>query len=59
MPDVLNAEGQPVEFTAASEQSADGLVLVGLAASRGQATGTARVVMTPQEAASIRPGEIL
>ena len=59
MPDVLNAAGQPVEFAAASEQGADGLVLVGLAASRGQATGTARVVMTPQEAATIRPGEIL
>ena len=59
MPDVLDAEGKPVEFTATSEQSADGLVLVGLAASRGQATGTARVVMTPQEAATIRPGEIL
>ncbi|MFN8468196.1 MAG: PEP/pyruvate-binding domain-containing protein [Caldilineaceae bacterium] len=59
MPDVLNADGKPVEFAAASEQGADGLVLVGLAASRGQATGTARVVMTPQEAATIRPGEIL
>jgi rifampicin phosphotransferase len=59
MPDVLDAKGNPVEFAAASEQSADGLVLVGLAASRGQATGTARVVMTPQEAASIQPGEIL
>ncbi len=59
MPDVLDAAGQPVEFAAISEQSADGLVLVGLAASRGQATGTARVVMTPQEAATIRPGEIL
>ena len=59
MPDVLDVEGKPVEFAATSEQSADGLVLVGLAASRGQATGTARVVMTPQEAAAIRPGEIL
>ena len=59
MPDVLDAEGKPVEFAATSEQSADGWVLVGLAASRGQATGIARVVMTPQEAASIRPGEIL
>ena len=59
MPDVLDARGRPVAFAAASEQGDDGLVLVGLAASRGQATGIARVVMTPQEAASIRPGEIL
>ncbi len=59
MPDVLDAAGKPVAFAAAREQGDDGLVLVGLAASRGQATGIARVVMTPQEAASIRPGEIL
>ena len=59
MPDVLDAQGRPVTFTAATEQSAEGTVLVGLAASRGQVTGTARVVLTPQEAARIRPGEIL
>jgi pyruvate,water dikinase len=59
MPDVLDARGIPVAFAAAREQSADGTVLVGLAASRGEVTGIARVVMTPQEAASIRPGEIL
>jgi rifampicin phosphotransferase len=59
MPDVLDAAGRQVAFAAASEHSAEGLVLVGLAASRGRATGIARVVMTPQEAAAIRPGEIL
>jgi pyruvate,water dikinase len=59
MPDVLDASGQPVAFAAESEESADGLVLIGLGASRGVVTGTARVVMTPQEAAHLRPGEIL
>ena len=59
MPDVLDAGGKPVAFAATSEHSDEGVVLVGIAASRGQATGTARVVMTPQEAARIRPGEIL
>jgi pyruvate,water dikinase len=59
MPDVLDAEGQPIAFAAAQEQGADGLVLVGLGASRGEYTGKARVVMTPQEAAGIRPGEVL
>jgi pyruvate,water dikinase len=59
MPDVLDATGQPLAFAAASEQGADGLVLIGLGASRGVVTGTARVVMTPQEAAHLRPGEIL
>jgi pyruvate,water dikinase len=59
MPDVLDAAGQPVAFEAAREASAEGQVLVGMAASRGRVTGTARVVMTPKEAASIRPGEIL
>ena len=59
MPDLLDAAGQPVALAAASEQSAEGKVLVGLAASRGTYTGVARVVLTPQEAAGIRPGEIL
>lgn len=59
MPDVLDAAGQPVTFQAASEESADGTMLVGLPASRGQITGVARVVLTPQEANRIRPGEIL
>jgi pyruvate,water dikinase len=59
MPDVLDAAGRPVAFAAATEQSTEGVVLVGLAASRGQVTGVARVVMTPQEAVDIRPGEIL
>jgi pyruvate,water dikinase len=59
MPDVLDAEGRPVTFQASTELSDEGTVLVGLAASRGQVTGVARVVLTPQEAASIRPGEIL
>ncbi len=58
-PDVLDADGEIVEFQAAREQSTEGLVLIGLAASRGQVTGVARVVLTPQEAAAIQPGEIL
>ncbi|MEI2652493.1 MAG: PEP-utilizing enzyme [Microthrixaceae bacterium] len=52
MPDVLDAQGQPVTFAAASEQSDEAAVLVGMAASRGQVTGVARVVMSPQEAAA-------
>jgi rifampicin phosphotransferase len=55
----LDAAGRQVAYTAASEHSDEGLVFVGLAASRGQATGIARVVMTPLEAANILPGEIL
>jgi pyruvate,water dikinase len=59
MPDVLDALGKPLALAAASEQSDEGVVLLGLAASRGLVTGVARVVMSPQEALVIRPGEIL
>ncbi len=59
MPDVLDATGAIVAFTAPSAIDADGQVLTGLAASRGVVTGIARIVTTPQEAASLKKGEIL
>jgi phosphoenolpyruvate synthase/pyruvate phosphate dikinase len=46
-------------FAAQEEQSVDGRVLVGLAASRGVVTGVARVVLSPQAANALQPGEIL
>jgi pyruvate,water dikinase len=55
-PDALDAAGQPV---APELPDGDGETLVGLAASRGTVTGTARVVLTPQDASRLRPGEIL
>jgi pyruvate,water dikinase len=59
MPDVLDATGAIVAFTAPSAVDEDGQVLTGLAASRGSVTGVARVVTTPQEAAALKKGEIL
>lgn len=55
-PEALDASGQPV--TPAIPEG-DAQTLVGLAASGGTVTGTARVVLTPQEASRLAPGEIL
>ena len=53
-PDALDGAGAPVAVAAA-----DGAVLTGMAASPGQVTGRARVVLTPAEAARLEPGDIL
>jgi pyruvate,water dikinase len=53
-PDALDAQGAPVAVAASS-----GNVLTGMAASPGQVTGRARVVLTPAEAAALQPGDIL
>ncbi len=46
-------------FAAPEEETTAGRVLIGLAASRGTVTGVARVVLSPQGASAIQPGEIL
>lgn len=53
-PDALDANGVPV-----AAAMSDGNVLTGMAASPGQITGRARVVMTPAEAATLEAGDIL
>jgi phosphoenolpyruvate synthase/pyruvate phosphate dikinase len=53
-PDALNAQGAPVIAEVSS-----GDILTGIAASPGQATGRARVVLTPAAAATLQPGDIL
>lgn len=53
-PDALDAQGMAV--TAAAS---DGELITGMAASPGQVEGRARVVMTPVEAATLQPGDIL
>jgi pyruvate,water dikinase len=53
-PDALNREGLPVAVL-----SEVGALITGMAASPGQVTGRARVVLTPAEAASLEPGDIL
>jgi pyruvate,water dikinase len=55
-PEALDATLQPV---AAEAREAHENTLVGIAASRGTVTGTARVVLTPQEASRLQPGDIL
>ena len=55
-PDALDAAGEPV---APALPEGDAETLLGLGASRGTVTGIARVVLTPQEASRLRPGEIL
>jgi len=53
-PDALDAQGAPVAV-----EASNGNVLIGMAASPGQVEGRARVVMTPAEAATLQPGDIL
>ncbi len=53
-PDALDSAGAP-----AASPTTDGNTLTGLPASPGQITGRARVVMSPAEAASLQPGDIL
>jgi pyruvate,water dikinase len=53
-PDALDSAGAP-----AAAAVVDGATLTGLPASPGQATGRARVVMTPADAATLQSGDIL
>ncbi len=53
-PDALDAQRVPVALIAQ-----EGNTLTGMAASPGQVTGRARVVLSPQEAATLAPGDIL
>jgi phosphohistidine swiveling domain-containing protein len=55
-PDALDSAGAPVAEPVAGGDEA---MLVGMAASPGQVTGRARVVLTPAEAARLEPGDIL
>lgn len=56
-PDALDAARQPVAVPTSAQADKD--TLVGIGASRGTITGVARVVLTPQEASRLKPGEIL
>jgi rifampicin phosphotransferase len=56
-PDVFDANGQPVLSEPEAGETATRLV--GIPASGGRATGTARIAHSPQEAAQLRHGEIL
>jgi pyruvate,water dikinase len=58
-PDALDAQGKPVALAAQAEASDAGEVLIGLAASAGQATGRARVVLSPADAGALEWGDIL
>ncbi|MBE2238941.1 MAG: hypothetical protein IAE81_14210 [Caldilineaceae bacterium] len=53
-PDALDAQGVPVAVAAT-----DGRTLTGMAASPGQVTGRARVVLSPEDASTLEPGDIL
>lgn len=56
-PEALDAELEPV--AAPIPPGDDPSLLVGIPASRGEVTGVARVVASPQEASRLAPGEIL
>lgn len=53
-PDALDATGKPVVSAIVDENA-----LTGIAASGGRVTGRARVILSPQEATSLQPGDIL
>jgi pyruvate,water dikinase len=55
-PDALDAAGEPVK---PELPEGDTRTITGLAASSGTVTGTARIVLTPQEATRLQPGDIL
>ncbi len=57
-PDALDTHLEPVPPPAPAENG-DPNTLVGVPASRGTVTGTARVIATPQDAARLQPGDIL
>jgi rifampicin phosphotransferase len=54
-PLALDADGRPL----AVESTMDGDVLSGIAGSSGRVEGAARVILDPQEAMDLKPGEIL
>lgn len=59
-PEVINAQGQVVKVAVAGTTATHSEeALVGIAASTGQVTGVARVVLNPHEANRLQPGEIL
>lgn len=55
MPDMLGPDGLPLETAI----PVDGNTLTGIAVSQGQVQGVARVILSPQEATRLQPGEIL
>jgi pyruvate,water dikinase len=58
-PEVLDAEGRPVEAPAVEAAPPTQEVLQGIPASGGQARGTARIIFDPREATRLQPGDIL
>ncbi len=55
-PEVLDAEGREVQTAVTHD---DPHTLNGVPASSGKVTGVARVIMTPREATTLQPGDIL
>ncbi|MBN1532614.1 MAG: hypothetical protein JXA20_08130 [Spirochaetes bacterium] len=56
-PDICR--GRPVPVTPGSGVEGDGTVFRGIPVSRGMAEGSARVVLTQEDARSLQPGEIM
>lgn len=59
VPEVLDADGQPLQLTAVDPTIPEG-TLVGIAASAGQVKARARVILNPRDASTqLQPGDIL
>jgi len=58
-PEVLDAQGRPVEVPAVEAALPAQEVLQGIPASGGRARGTARIIFDPREATRLQPGDIL
>jgi pyruvate,water dikinase len=56
-PEVIDARGRPLELE--PEPGATESRLIGIAASRGRVSGTARIARSPEEAAQLARGAIL
>ena len=56
-PEILDYQGRPIDSDL--EEHHPGLMIQGIAASGGQARGTARIISDPQKASRLQPGDIL
>ncbi|HET6891235.1 MAG TPA: PEP-utilizing enzyme, partial [Pyrinomonadaceae bacterium] len=57
-PEILDYQGRPID-SYSKEEHRPGLMIQGIAASGGQARGTARIICDPQKASRLQPGDIL
>jgi pyruvate,water dikinase len=55
----LTFVGSPQPLAPTTEQASEGDILAGVAASPGRADGVARIIVDPDDAGSLEPGEIL